>query len=466
MALGLRIQFGHPPGEACLSPHPANHDFTVIHTNGIHSVAVDFCACNLCKDAHHVQLLRRRWYPATSDQPRTCVTFVALDAAHAMSLASKATLFAWYEHLEWLTNGSGLKLTDRYKAVLRVLREYQHLLALKRAGRGHTVGGVKGTSSGELARTGKVPRPAISDCLYTQFIAVDACFRLKRGMVSSNAKDPPLSNGWGYMVEGPAYCEYLLTIKDQKEISSCTDLAALDHANTKFAKGYTTSGVGMAVCARHEFVLPNAVGDLQRGERYGNMDYILASALRHISRLLHLVVSYDIACQWWKGLHARLQQLRPLVRLTIVLAMVRFVVPKMHIKGHTLACQLLFSLHLTLGCGQTDGEGIERLWAAINALAGSTKLNGPGARCDQLDDHWGFSNWAKLVRLPALLRRRLDAAQKESAKQQEAFEALNEEQAEHAPDWLKMLSAFEAPRAEGAPEPCNPYEATVTGKFT
>ncbi|KAF7323380.1 CxC2 domain-containing protein [Mycena chlorophos] len=476
-ALGLRVQLGHPPGEACSAPHPAHSDFTVIHSNGIHSVAVDFCACHLCKDAHHVQLLRTRWYPATSDQPRTCATFVALDAAHAMSLSSKATLFAFYEHLEWLTDGSGSKPTDRYKALLRIMREYRHLLLLKRAGRGHAVGGVKGTSSGELAvRCPACPRPGINlpanwqeaaardHCLYTQFIAVDVCFRLKRGMVSSNAKDPPLSDGWAYMVEGRPYREYLLTIKDQEEISSCTDLAALDHANTKFAKGYTTTGVGMAVCARHEFVLPNSVGDLQRGERYGNMDYILASALRHISRLLRLVVSYDIACQWWKGLRDRLDKLPPLVRLSIILAMVRFVVPKMHIKGHTMACQLLFSLLLTLGCGQTDGEGIERLWAAINALAGSTKLNGPGARSDQLDDHWGFSNWAKLVRLPALLRRRLDAARKESAKQTEAFQTFNDEQIEHAPEWLEMVTRFEAPRADGAPEPRNPYEATVTGK--
>ncbi|KAF7305724.1 CxC2 domain-containing protein [Mycena chlorophos] len=477
MALGQRIQLGHPPGEACSAPHPAHSDFTVIHTNGIHSVAVDFCACHLCKDSHHVQLLRRRWYPATSDQPRTCATFVGLDAAHAMSLSSKATLFAYYEHLEWLTDGSGLKPTDRYKALLRILREYRHLLALKRAGRGHAVGGVKSTSTGELAiRCPACPRPGINlpenwqdapprdHCLYSQFIAVDACFRLKRGMVSSNAKDPPLNEGWSYMVEGPPYRQYLLTITDQQEISSCTDLAALDHANTKFAKGYTTTGVGMAVCARHEFVLPNAVGDLQRGERYGNMDYILASALRHISRLLRLVVSYDIACQWWKGLRDRLAKLPPLVKLDIILQMVRFVVPKMHIMGHTLACQLLFSLHLTLGCGQTDGEGIERLWAAINALAGSTKLNGPGARSDQLNDHWGFSNWAKLVRVSALLRRRLDAARKECAKQEEAFEAFNEEQAERAPAWLAMVTAFEAPRADGAPEPRNPYEATVTGK--
>jgi hypothetical protein len=50
-------------------------------------------------------------------------------------------------------------------------------------------------------------------------------------------------------------------------MSTCSGLAALDYANTKFSKGYAATGVGLALCARHEFILPNAVGDLQKGER-------------------------------------------------------------------------------------------------------------------------------------------------------------------------------------------------------
>ena len=39
-------------------------------------------------------------------------------------------------------------------------------------------------------------------------------------------------------------------------------------ANSKFTKGYATSGVVLAVDARHGFVLPHGVGDLQKGERH------------------------------------------------------------------------------------------------------------------------------------------------------------------------------------------------------
>lgn len=51
-------------------------------------------------------------------------------------------------------------------------------------------------------------------------------------------------------------------------MSTCTGLAALDHANTKYSRGYATTGVGLGVCARHEFIQKNGAVDLQKGERF------------------------------------------------------------------------------------------------------------------------------------------------------------------------------------------------------
>ncbi|THU75247.1 hypothetical protein K435DRAFT_590757, partial [Dendrothele bispora CBS 962.96] len=69
-ALGLTVQLGHLPGEICLFEHPAHSDFTVIHSNGIHQVSVNFCGCNVTLD-HRTQLLRSMWYPATPKDPQT-----------------------------------------------------------------------------------------------------------------------------------------------------------------------------------------------------------------------------------------------------------------------------------------------------------------------------------------------------------------------------------------------------------
>lgn len=51
-----------------------------------------------------------------------------------------------------------------------------------------------------------------------------------------------------------------------KQMSTCSGLSALDHANTKYTRGYATSGIVCTTC-RHEFVLPEGAGPLQKGER-------------------------------------------------------------------------------------------------------------------------------------------------------------------------------------------------------
>ncbi|KAF7304231.1 hypothetical protein HMN09_00824100 [Mycena chlorophos] len=358
-------------------------------------------------------------------------------AAHHFDLPAGTDIAVrnYYLTLEYLTDGTLKKIPDRYRSLLRMLREYRHLVLL-------SVEDVDMTQEAlwalaQASWPSVVPPVLGQACLYILYMAIDACFRLKRQIVSSHAKDPGLGTGWSYFVEWEPYRQHLLTITDQKEMSTW----------------YSVTGVGMCVCARHEMVFPNGVGDLQKGERYGNMDYIFASALRYVDRRLRIFASYDIACQWSQNLRERLQRLPPLIRLDIILKLIRFVIPKMHIKGHTLACQLLFSLYLAAGGAQTDGEGIERMWALINGIVTSTRSCGPGSRADQLDDHWSFLNWKKLVGLPALLRRRLDAARIELAKQEEAFIALTVQQKEHVPEWQRSVEAYEAPVVDGVAPP-------------
>lgn len=114
-------------------------------------------------------------------------------------------------------------------------------------------------------------------------VAMDANFRLKRRAVSNSARDPALGSGWGYFVEDTGYKEHIMRHATQddvrlvswrvvltltvKQISTCTGFQAMMHANTKHKGGYATTGVVMCICARHGVILPNGVGDLQKGER-------------------------------------------------------------------------------------------------------------------------------------------------------------------------------------------------------
>ncbi|KAJ7030842.1 hypothetical protein C8F04DRAFT_1186486 [Mycena alexandri] len=387
--------------------------------------------------------------PASDDRTRTAATFEVLDKYHLHTLQAKTTAYDFYAVLERLTDNTGIKPPNWYQVFLRMARQYRHLLMLKRAGRGHDPTGVWGTGAGELAVDCPVcPNPKVNlpegwedaapgnQFLYVLFLALDACFWLKRRMVSSEIKDPGLGTRWAYVVENVPYRHFLQTVTNQKEMSTCSGLAALDYANTKFSRGYSTTGVGMGVCARHEFVQPNGVGDLQKGERFANMDYIFGSILRHKDPRVRKIISYDIVCQWWTYLLERLQTLPPLVRMTMILKLFRFVIPKMHIHSHTLDCQVKFSLNLVPGSGQTDGEGIERPWASIGAIATSTRTIG----------------------LPVLLWRRLDVARKEQASQREAFELFSVQQADRVPVWKKMVEDFEM---DGDKK--NPYQMEVGG---
>jgi hypothetical protein len=215
---------------------------------------------------------------------------------------------------------------------------------------------------------------------------------------------------------------------------------------------------------------------IDAARRFANMDYIFASILKALHQLLWMFITYDIMCSWKVHLVERLKKLLPHVRLTIILALMRFAIPKMHIHAHTLLCQLLFSLNLLLGSAQVDAEGIEHAWAAIGAVATSTRNMGPGSRHDTLDCQWSYWNWLKLVNIGelarmlvisrsscvgvvvALLRRRLERARVELKEQTEAFEEFSVQQAERVLEWKARVLEFELDEAKP-----NPYEISVEG---
>lgn len=126
------------------------------------------------------------------------------------------------------------------------------------------------------------------------------------------------------------------------------------------------------------------------------MDYLFFLTLRYNSTNI-LKVSYDVACQWNKHLWERMSKLPPSMQLDTVSADVTFFVPKFHLPTHIDKCQTTYSFNFLLGVGRTDGEAPERGWANINPIASSTKEMGPGARRDILDDHFGYSNWQKII---------------------------------------------------------------------
>lgn len=149
----LRVQLGHAQHECCPEATPLHRDFVVLHTNGIHKVAVDICDCEHKNSAGSAedQMLRAGWFPVTDMRARTCAMFSCLDLFILSMHQAKTTMYDFYAMLEKLTDNMGVKPPNRYPTFIRMSREYRHLLMLKRTGQAHEPTGVAGTQLGELA---------------------------------------------------------------------------------------------------------------------------------------------------------------------------------------------------------------------------------------------------------------------------------------------------------------------------
>lgn len=115
-----------------------------------------------------------------------------------------------------------------------------------------------------------------------------------------------------------------------------------------------------------------------------------------------VAITYDIACQykinWLKRVEALPADLHAFAVTNILWAL-----PVWHGTVHEIACETANSLKFQVGVGKTDGEGIERKWAAMNPMSYITKEEQPGARHDDLEDLTDLLNFKKNVEMGTCL---------------------------------------------------------------
>ncbi|KAJ7118517.1 hypothetical protein C8R43DRAFT_1137263 [Mycena crocata] len=410
--LGLVIQLGHTPGSACGAMRRARTKFTLIDISGIHNINVQFCECD-SEISHRQQLMRVHWWPATVVDPATCATTSVLRLFHNLNCLGKVSAFHFLRSLELLSNKDGLAPpANRRRAFMYIIRQYIMTQPMKRAGRGHTDSGVKGTAQGELVplcrgcpQFGKncpehcatmdwSAMPEDLSYKYFTFLAQDCNFRLINRDISTEARDPVVDDGLGFFMNRAEYKEFLRKHVDEEEISTCSDFQAMFLANTKHIKGLRTTGVGGVTCARHNMWRPNGIGDLQAGER--------------------------------KNFWTRMEELPEKMHLDPRKTKVWFKVPNFHILGHKWRCHSPFSFHFMWGAGVTDGEDVEQNWEFTNGAAGSTKMMGLGTRHAFLEALFSFHNWMRTVSYRRVFPRRLARDLKEGQKDKEAFDSFTE----------------------------------------
>jgi hypothetical protein len=189
------------------------------------------------------------------------------------------------------------------------------------------------------------------------------------------------------------------------------------------------------------------------------MDYLAASVMRLFAVLL-ILISYDIACQWFINLYKRMDQQWPAALKVPPSIKLIPAIPKLHEPMHRSKNHQMYSLNLIPGAGKADMETPERVWASHNSLGNSTKTQGPGGRHDVLDDHFGFWNWSKYVAIGKTLKSRYTVALAERNRQFEGHRGLtNSLPVALVAKWEALCVAWEQadyPKTRPAVE--NPYE--------
>lgn len=224
------------------------------------------------------------------------------------------------------------------------------------------------------------------------------------------------------------------------------------------------------------------------------MDFIFASAIRGCSLLL-LLISYDIACQWFINFFKRMKEWPEYLRVDPSVK-TRAVIPKFHEPAHTAKDHAQYCLHWVSGGAQCDCEGPERIWSPHNALGNSTKTQGPGHRHDTLDCHFAFWNFLKYISmgmsystcsdLKAMANACFNSGRTLSKKYLRAVPERNRHIEAHRnftsglpPDsvvlWTAVVEAWEAERMDMIQEPSkrktkkkmavNPYEVAGTSMY-
>ncbi|KAJ7690749.1 hypothetical protein B0H17DRAFT_1159968 [Mycena rosella] len=435
--LDVVYQVGHG-GHRCRKPLEPARTMVVVHTNGIHTISFRYCGCDRSDHASNIQqLLRNSWYPASTIDPATCATFEVLELYRLLNVVGNINVHDFVRTLERQTNSTKVKpIPDRYKAFGRMTRQYAFLKRAKRAGRAHDILGLDATPLGGCTvlcwacpQDGKNLPAGWRDValefrfLYMLLLAVDASFRLKNRIRKNEVYNPSFGSGWGHLVEEKPYKKHLKNYVAEKDVSTCIAFAALLQKDTRMTTGLRCSGVG-AWFAR--------MGDLQKGERYANMDYIFLSSILGLSLML-LTVSYDIACQWQINLRSRMEKMPNKLKIDDELE-IQFGLPVWHAAAHEINCQAKNSLNYLEGVGRTDGEGIERTWSDFNPLGWATKEMGNGPRHDALEDKIDHHNWEKNIAQGGKLARKLVVAIEECDIQIAAFTTVDDQRMEGRQD--------------------------------
>ncbi|KAG7097693.1 hypothetical protein E1B28_005018 [Marasmius oreades] len=319
---------------------------------------------------------------------------------------------------------------SRYRPFLRVARIHRHLSTKRRSGQSHGVDThVPHRRPGCTAlHCPACPEPGFNIDVdeirdvkpefrhtVTRFFAVDGCHSAQQLKKRDDPDDVALNGGSAYFVKREPFRAYA-----SKQTGEPDNIL-------KFKNAIVTGIVGM-ICTRHGFFYPSGMVDMDRGEGYHLVDWIIYQGFSMYPNLRWIFGSYDLWCIYIKNFIKRLRNNSEFFNNEETLKLLETVtgaIPQGHIDGHNDDCKAKYHFAYTRFVAMTIRELVETPWAVEKLTGGSTRHMNDGHRHDTLDDFHGFWNWQKYQKLGSALKSKWAKAVQMIAELQPTFDELS-----------------------------------------
>jgi hypothetical protein len=202
----------------------------VVHTNGIHHIALVYCGCRGTEDTNS-DLMAARLVPTSFDRYRTLFTHAVLDDLRLANLECKTSAYQYFQKLRRLTSPMAPETAPNlYHELRRMSRVWRWMKKLKWAGFGHKARDIQEPAAGELANfCPACPQPEINlpekweddsqRWVYRRFFVADGNFKADHVRRHGPTGDVWLSPGGGMMSKDGEYKDFLKTASEMATVS-------------------------------------------------------------------------------------------------------------------------------------------------------------------------------------------------------------------------------------------------------
>ena len=207
----------------------SNQYIRVVHTNGIHHIALVSCTCR----GHDIttDLIYAGWVPTSFIRVRTIFTAAVLDHFRYCNLEMRSSAYQFFQMLRRITNSlSPTKVVNLYHELRRLSRLWRWTKKLRWAGFAQQVGQPLTPKPGELGnfcpacpQVGvNIPDTWKDDpnrWVFRRVLTADGNFKADHVRQKSPADDIWLSDGLGMTTRNSDYKEFLKTAVERQTVS-------------------------------------------------------------------------------------------------------------------------------------------------------------------------------------------------------------------------------------------------------